>query len=171
MSSAAAAAAAANNLAPPKWEWNWVMLERFVFRRDDDESFPDESKAPMRASGTTSWGAPFLVAFKLADPPAISRLYAQLSGFPPDPSKQATSLDILATHRHLALFRVGTCRGGGGALVQDLFIYDSRSSNPACSSSLKRLPPLPCRTWMIPSYVAAAVFLVLLLLITTGGGA
>jgi hypothetical protein len=76
------------------------MLERFVFRRDDDESFPDESKAPIRASGTTSWGAPFRVAFKLADPPAISRLYAQLPGFP-DPSKQ-TPLAILATHQHFA---------------------------------------------------------------------
>ncbi|CAL5024729.1 unnamed protein product [Urochloa decumbens] len=57
---------------------SWVLLEPFVFRRDDDDSFPDETKAPVRASGTTSWGAPFTIAFSLADPPRISRLYAQL---------------------------------------------------------------------------------------------
>lgn len=50
---------------------DWVMLERFVFRKDDKESFPDESKAPIRASGTT-----FCVTFKLVGAPEISRLYA-----------------------------------------------------------------------------------------------
>ncbi|KAG2653383.1 hypothetical protein PVAP13_1NG453900 [Panicum virgatum] len=55
---------------------SWVFLEPFVFRRDDD--FPDESKAPIRVTGTTSWGASFRIAFSLAEPPHISRLYAQL---------------------------------------------------------------------------------------------
>ncbi|CAN6242746.1 unnamed protein product [Urochloa humidicola] len=43
-----AAAAAAGGFT------SWVLLERFVFRRDDDESFPDETSAPIRASATTS---------------------------------------------------------------------------------------------------------------------
>ncbi|CAN6247490.1 unnamed protein product [Urochloa humidicola] len=51
---------------------SWVLLERFVFRQDDDESFPDESSAPIRASATTSWGADFRVAFGLVEPPSIS---------------------------------------------------------------------------------------------------
>ena len=79
---------------------SWVLLEPFVFRRDDDESFPDESKAPIRATGTTSWGARFRIAFALAEPPRISRLYAQL----PVPGfldrKVGTPLGIVATHRH-----------------------------------------------------------------------
>ena len=55
---------------------NWVMLERFVFRRDDEESFPHGNKAPIRASGKTSLDAEFRIAFSLAEPPLISRLYA-----------------------------------------------------------------------------------------------
>jgi len=67
---------------------NWVMLEPVVFRRDDDKSFPDESKAPVRASGTTSWEAQFRFAFDLAEPPSISRIFAQLPGFS-GPSKES----------------------------------------------------------------------------------
>jgi len=119
--------AAANNI-PPKW----MMLERFVSRRDDDESFPDESKAPIRTSGTTSWNAPFSVAFKLAEPPAISRLYAYLPGFPGEPGRQL--LSILSTHQHLALFRVGKISVRGELPVQDLFIFN------ASDLSLKLLP-------------------------------
>ncbi|KAK3126518.1 hypothetical protein QOZ80_7AG0557810 [Eleusine coracana subsp. coracana] len=55
---------------------NWVMLERFIFRRDDDAAFPDgtTSKAPadtttITASGTTTFDASFRIAFVLADPP------------------------------------------------------------------------------------------------------
>ena len=80
-------------------------MEPFLSRRDDDESFPDESKAPIRTSGTTSWNTPLSVAFKLAEPLAISRMYAYLPGFPGEPRRQL--LSILSTHQHLALFRVG----------------------------------------------------------------
>jgi hypothetical protein len=60
----------------------------------------------------------------------------QLPGFP-DPSKQ-TPLAILATHHHLALFRVGM-QDTGGALLQNFFIYDaSDADNPSCE--LIRLP-------------------------------
>uniref|UniRef100_K3XUP6 DUF1618 domain-containing protein n=1 Tax=Setaria italica TaxID=4555 RepID=K3XUP6_SETIT len=94
---------------------NWVMLEPFVFRRDDDKSFPDESKAPVRASGTTSWQAQFRFAFDLAEPPRISRLYAQLPGFP-GPRK-------------------------GRPLAMNLFIYSAKSSSlerlPCCTEDLE----------------------------------
>ncbi|CAL5024431.1 unnamed protein product [Urochloa decumbens] len=114
---------------------HWVLLEPFVFRRDDDESFPDESSAPIRASATTSWGAVFRIAFDLADPPLISRLYAHL----PEPGflgpDKATPLAILATHRHLALLRVATETPVLGT-VQDFYIYNAE--NP---SSLELLPP------------------------------
>ncbi|KAF7068476.1 hypothetical protein CFC21_074226 [Triticum aestivum] len=112
---------------------NWLMMERFVFRRDDKGSFPDATKAPIRASGTTSWNARFHIAFCLAEPPLPSRLYARLPRFP-DPRKH-TPLAILAAHRHLLLLRIGTDIPGLG-LVQDFLIYSAYDT-----SSLKALPP------------------------------
>ncbi|CAN6247533.1 unnamed protein product [Urochloa humidicola] len=111
----------------------WVLLEPVVFRRDD-ESFPDESEAPVRATGTTSWGADFQVAFSLADPPLISRLYVHVPTFPEDEFPVA----MVATHRQLALFRVGTMMRSL-VLVQDFFVYNAASDDPA--SSLVALPP------------------------------
>ncbi|GJN10139.1 hypothetical protein PR202_ga28206 [Eleusine coracana subsp. coracana] len=67
---------------------SWIMLERFVFRRDDEESFPN---APISVRGVTSWDAPFFVAFCLAEPPLVSRIYARLPGFP-DPRKQTDTV-------------------------------------------------------------------------------
>jgi hypothetical protein len=64
-----------------------MLMEPFVSRRDYDESFPDESKAPIKMFGTTSWNAPLQLAFKLAEPPAVSRMYAYLPGFPGDPGR------------------------------------------------------------------------------------
>lgn len=115
---------------------DWVMLERFVFRRDDEESFPDDTKATIRASGTTSWGASFLVAFRLAEPPGISRLYAQFSsGFPDCRQKP---IAILTAHRNLLLIRVGMHTPAQG-LVQDFFIFNASAAGNA--SSLTALPP------------------------------
>ncbi|KAK8459335.1 hypothetical protein SEVIR_2G125602v4 [Setaria viridis] len=63
------AAAAADDSAIP----NWVMLERFVFRRDDPKSFREDKRT--FASGTNSAGTQFDVSFILAEPPTPSRLY------------------------------------------------------------------------------------------------
>ncbi|CAM0148707.1 unnamed protein product [Urochloa decumbens] len=115
---------------------SWVLLEPFVFRRDDDDSFPEESSAPIRASATTSWGADIRIAFSVAEPPRISRLYAQL----PEPGflgpRKSTPLAILATHRHLALLRLaGKIQG---LTLQDLFIYSATATDE--KSSLMALP-------------------------------
>ncbi|KAF8677274.1 hypothetical protein HU200_046758 [Digitaria exilis] len=112
---------------------SWAMLEPFVFRRDDSSSFPDKTTAPIRASATTSLGAPFRVAFVFADPPRVSRLYAHLPGFP-DPN-QETPLAILGTHRHLVLLRVAT-QTSTWRTVQDFFVYSA--DDP---SELRLLPP------------------------------
>ncbi|RCV38300.1 hypothetical protein SETIT_8G131300v2 [Setaria italica] len=115
---------------------SWMLLEPFVFRRDDDESFPDEEDAPIRATGTTSWGAQFRIAFSLAKLPHISHLYAQL----PVPGfldrNVGTPLSIVATHRHLALVRVAT-RTSEMVTVQNFFIF---TADEGPSSSLKALP-------------------------------
>ncbi|KAK3124529.1 hypothetical protein QOZ80_7BG0587880 [Eleusine coracana subsp. coracana] len=111
---------------------SWIMLERFVFRRDNEESFPN---APISVRGVTSWDAPFFVAFCLADPRHVSRIYARLPGFP-DPRKQVP-LAILAAHRHVVLLRVAT-KTSEGAILQDFFIYDATEGSSAFS--LKALP-------------------------------
>ncbi|RLN41048.1 uncharacterized protein C2845_PM01G22340 [Panicum miliaceum] len=114
----------------------WVLLEPYVFRRDDDKSFPDDIDALFRASGTTSWGADFRIAFSLTDPPSISHLYAHLPGFP-GPDEQEP-LEMVATHRHLSLLCVGTQTPSG--VVQNFFIFRADENKPS-SSSLTALPP------------------------------
>ncbi|CAO2033973.1 unnamed protein product [Urochloa humidicola] len=118
---------------------SWMMLELFVFRRDEEESFPDETEAPIRASGTTSWGAPFRIAFSVAELPRISRIYAQLPepGFPPR-NVLNPHIAIMATpHRDLALLFAST---NTPSLVQSFSILRANQNNP-CSSSLQTLPP------------------------------
>ncbi|XP_044319944.1 uncharacterized protein [Triticum aestivum] len=80
----------------------WMMLEPFVFRRDEDSSFPDDRTAPFRAEGISSHGGPFTVAFRVVGPPAISRFYLKWPGGP----KAGSSCDIVAAHRNLLLFRL-----------------------------------------------------------------
>ncbi|KAF8752717.1 hypothetical protein HU200_011884 [Digitaria exilis] len=70
----------------------WALLEPLVFRRDDDSSSPDESKAPIRATGTTTWGSTFRIAFSFGEPGGhISRLYAQLPA-PAFPDRKAPNI-------------------------------------------------------------------------------
>ncbi|CAN6242748.1 unnamed protein product [Urochloa humidicola] len=113
----------------------WALLELYTFRRDDDDSFPNESEAPIRASGVTTLGDHFRIAFSIFEPPRISRLYAQLPGFS-DPI-EAESLTILATHRHLALLLVGTKKKP--SIVQNFFVFRVHENNPS-SSTLRLLP-------------------------------
>lgn len=97
---------------------NWVMLERFIFRVDDDKEFPDDV---IRASGLTSQENPFHVAFRLSNPP----------GFPN--SRNVLPFSVVATHRHLVLFSlISTVKDQID--VQDLVIYDA-------SATLQTLPP------------------------------
>ena len=142
--------AVANNFAP-----KWVLMEPFVSRRDYDESFPDESKAPIRTSSTTSWNTPFSVAFKLAKPPAISRLYAYLPGFPGEPRRQL--LSILSTHQHLALFV-----SVRSASVENFPCRTCSSSTPPTFHS-NYSPIVPCPTWVIMPAAMVAYLVVLLL--------
>ncbi|CAL4890462.1 unnamed protein product [Urochloa decumbens] len=126
--------------AAGRFPTSWLFLEPYVFQRDDDESFPDESEAPIRASGTTSWGAPFRVAFSVAVPPRISRIYALLPepGFPP--RKWSAPIAIMANpHRHLALLIATTSMPSEG-VVQSFSIFRANQSNPS-ESSLQTLPP------------------------------
>ena len=83
---------------------NWMMLERFVFRRDDPASFPGDEAGSFTVSSSTSQGDPFRVAFLITKPPAISRLYVQWPGGL-DP-EIGISCDLVTAHRDLVLFRL-----------------------------------------------------------------
>jgi hypothetical protein len=112
---------------------SWVLLEPFVLRRDREASFPDDTKAPIRLSGTTSCRDAFLLAFDLAEPPRISSLYAHLPAF----GWNETPVAFLSTHSHLALLRVGTLDYHDN-LTQDFFVFDASATDDA--RSLVHLP-------------------------------
>uniref|UniRef100_A0ACD5WPD6 Uncharacterized protein n=1 Tax=Avena sativa TaxID=4498 RepID=A0ACD5WPD6_AVESA len=81
---------------------NWMMLERFVFRMDDVEPFPDDDDptAPLyRIDDDTFPGDPFSVAFRIARPPKISRLFLK---WPRGP-KPGSRCVLVAAHRNLLL--------------------------------------------------------------------
>lgn len=121
-----------------------MMLDRFVFHRDDEEEgspFLDGSKAPLRASSHTSLGKKFDILFLLAEPPAISRFYMQW----PDGTKSedAKGTELVAAHRDLVLFRQTSFgrlgKDGRLPIIQDHFICVA-SCETKPSLQLKRLP-------------------------------
>ncbi|RCV10533.1 hypothetical protein SETIT_2G119100v2 [Setaria italica] len=112
------AAAAADDSAIP----NWVMLERFVFRRDDPKSFREDKRT--FASGTTPAGTQFDVSFILAEPPTPSRLYLSW----PEGPKQEDRLDYLIDESEPF-----------GEAVHDYFIYIADPSSQR-TPLLRRLP-------------------------------
>jgi hypothetical protein len=130
-----AAAVAGPSAAPLP---SWVMLEPFVFRRDDPESFREDERTS--ASLTTSTGAPFRISFILAEPPTPSRLYISW----PEGPKKGVVCHLVAAHRDLVLLRLDSVITDSSpklpklynAVVPDYFVYISGPSIP----SLKRLP-------------------------------
>jgi hypothetical protein len=117
----------------------WMMLDRFVYRRDDD-GFPDESRAPLRATSYTSLGQVFHVAFLPAEPPAISRLYVRWPGG--TTPEDGYGNDIAAAHRDLLLLRLTSKQDLDESpyvrYVQDHFICIA-CSDPVPHLQLKRL--------------------------------
>ncbi|RLN07533.1 hypothetical protein C2845_PM11G00030 [Panicum miliaceum] len=123
---------------------NWVMLERFIFRRDDPQSFREDKRTS--ATGVTSVGAHFRVSFILAEPPTPSRLYLSWPGGP----KEEMMCHLAAAHRNLVLLRLDSFVDPSnpspfGEIAHDYFIYyvaaDHRSQSQAQSTpALRRLP-------------------------------
>uniref|UniRef100_A0A0E0KG17 DUF1618 domain-containing protein n=1 Tax=Oryza punctata TaxID=4537 RepID=A0A0E0KG17_ORYPU len=76
---------------------NWVMLERFGRRC----VLPQRREPTVKASGSGSQKTPFNIAFRIADPPAMSRLYVQ---WPQGPNpEEMVACHLVATHRNLVL--------------------------------------------------------------------
>ncbi|RCV10607.1 hypothetical protein SETIT_2G123800v2 [Setaria italica] len=134
----AAADASAGSGALP----NWVMLERFIFRRDDPQSFREDKRTS--ATGETSVGAHFRISFILAEPPTPSRLYLSWPGGP----KHEMMCHLAAAHRNLVLLRLDSFVDPSypspfGEMAHDYFIYyvaaDPRSQAQS-TPALRRLP-------------------------------
>ncbi|KAM3257800.1 hypothetical protein ACQJBY_049861 [Aegilops geniculata] len=138
----------------PAAEISWMTLERFVFRRDDDGSFPDEAAAPMRAKSITSLGDPFTVALLPAAPPAFSRLYVQWPRGPRDYDGEDTGAELLAAHQDLLLFSLTSEVSLNDSNIdsdpyrQDYFVFNTAVG---VKSRLKRLPactlPIVLKLW------------------------
>uniref|UniRef100_A0ACD6A4E2 Uncharacterized protein n=1 Tax=Avena sativa TaxID=4498 RepID=A0ACD6A4E2_AVESA len=129
---------------------SWMMLDRFVFRRDDDDgSFPDEAAAPMRASSSTSLGGLFTVALLVAAPPAVSRLYVQWPRDPREPVDLEDKVTNLVTaHRNLLLLcTTSLLMVDKIPYRQDYFVFKtaaaSASAGAVNSGGIKRLPACP----------------------------
>ncbi|XP_048566753.1 uncharacterized protein LOC125546599 [Triticum urartu] len=118
----------------------WMMLDRFVYRRDEDGDggFPDESTAPLRATSSTSLGRPFDVAILHAEPPAVSRLYVRWPGGTKGKYGSSAGTALMAAHRDLILFQLVSMEGH---ITHDHFVCIA-SSDPAAGPhmELKRLP-------------------------------
>ncbi|XP_020201019.1 uncharacterized protein [Aegilops tauschii subsp. strangulata] len=118
----------------------WMMLDRFVYRRDEDgdSGFPDESTAPLRATSSTSLGRPFEVAILHAEPPAVSRLYERWPGGTKGKYSSSTCTALMAAHRDLILFQLVSMAGD---ITHDHFVCIA-CSDPAAGPhmELKRLP-------------------------------
>ncbi|RCV10530.1 hypothetical protein SETIT_2G118900v2 [Setaria italica] len=121
---------------------NWVMLDRFIFRRDDPQSFREDKRTS--ATGETSVGAHFRISFILAEPPTPSRLYLSWPGGP----KREKMCHLASAHRNLVLLRLDSYVDPSnpspfGEIAHDYFIYyvaaDPRSQAQS-TPALRRLP-------------------------------
>ncbi|CAO2046150.1 unnamed protein product [Urochloa humidicola] len=115
---------------------NWVMLENFIFRRDDPKFFCEDRRS--FASGTTSAGTHFDVSFILAEAPTPSRLYLSW----PEGPKQEGVYHLVAANRNLVLLRLDYLVDESrpfGAAVHDYFIYIADPSSQ--QTPLLRLLP------------------------------
>lgn len=131
---------------------DWMILDRYVHRRDDKEAFPDESSAPLRASSYTSLGQKFEVAFLPANPPAISRFYVRWPGG--TKPEEGDGTDIVAANRDLVLLRLTSVeyleKSPYLKYTQDHF-FCIASPEPDTHLQLKRLPVCRKKVTIPPS--------------------
>ncbi|KAF7106716.1 hypothetical protein CFC21_107439 [Triticum aestivum] len=120
---------------------SWVMLDRFVFRRDDDELFPDAEATHMRAQSLTSAGKIFNVALLPAAPPMLSRLYVQWPLSPPEEQDgNGRAAELVTARRGFLLLRITSPTGPGeNDYLQDYFVFKAATS-AGDNSRLRRLP-------------------------------
>ncbi|KAL6627440.1 hypothetical protein ACP70R_031166 [Stipagrostis hirtigluma subsp. patula] len=122
---------------------NWVMLERFVFRRDDAASFREDKRTT--AASVTSTGVPFRISFILADPPTPSRLYISFPGGAGPKDDGVAACHLVSAHRNLVLLRLDILltRAQFGPFAHDYFVYIA--GHPSQPMPALKLLPAPMR--------------------------
>lgn len=114
---------------------DWVLLDRYIFRRDDD-SFPADD--PTEASCTNSRGDKIRVCFQLHDPPQPSRLYLWWPGG----FGECDRFSVVSAHRDAVLLQMAYPIPVPNQEVtydmNDYFLYRTGGGSP----SLIRLPSI-----------------------------
>ncbi|CAD6255606.1 unnamed protein product [Miscanthus lutarioriparius] len=128
-------------LPPPPRVPRWLILDRIVHRSSRRRCGVVEDDATASALAHDCAGRPVRASLRIADPPAVSRLYLHLTGRPGISFREPTAI---AAHRNSILFRLTvpfedpTWWHDSYSFPIDYFVYSCRSSSP---SSLTLLPP------------------------------
>uniref|UniRef100_A0A0D9VAH7 DUF1618 domain-containing protein n=1 Tax=Leersia perrieri TaxID=77586 RepID=A0A0D9VAH7_9ORYZ len=128
-------------MASPVDPLEWIVLDSYAhcttMMKEDEE---DDITAS--ALGITCTGIPIRVSLRVADTPAISRLYLHVPPTWPD-TPHVRYPTVLAAHRGRILFNAfvpfaGNCNNMAGYYPLDYFVYTAGADSPP---SLTRLPP------------------------------
>ncbi|KAF7085626.1 hypothetical protein CFC21_089030 [Triticum aestivum] len=121
---------------------NWMMLDRFVFRRDPAESSIEDRIYSFSASHIAG-SVPFTVAFRVLSPPEISRLCLK---WPPLLyPMNGSSCDLVAAHDNLLLISLTSSPGTvnmykSPVYPQEHFICRASTSPSQPSLTLHKIP-------------------------------
>lgn len=133
------------------------MIDRFAHRTkgDGDEVVRDEvADETLSEFSYTCTGKPIAVSLRVAEPPAVSRLYLHWpDGFRPEMS-EVNKPFVIAAHGHSILFEArvpldGCCDPSYFPI--DYFVYTA-PSHPKKSPSLRRIPT-GFKTWQVDPVV------------------
>ncbi|KAL6609611.1 hypothetical protein ACP70R_039580 [Stipagrostis hirtigluma subsp. patula] len=80
---------------------SWVVFDKCIYRKDPASFREDDAETPSARSRASN-GEPVLVSFRLAAPPAASRLYLHY----PREAEEFNETALVAAHRDSVLFRV-----------------------------------------------------------------
>ncbi|KAL6639140.1 hypothetical protein ACP70R_022870 [Stipagrostis hirtigluma subsp. patula] len=136
----------------------WVLLDRFVFRRSSSTDVDDSDTTS--AECRTSTGVSFSVSFRLAAPPATSRIYLHW------PDSDAAGFSVVGSHRDAVLFSLFPSAPredfSRSLYTRDLFVYRAGGGDKQPSLTLlpswadhltraerKSLPPI--ESWFLLS--------------------
>ncbi|WVZ78201.1 hypothetical protein U9M48_025950 [Paspalum notatum var. saurae] len=127
--------------APATGEPSWLILDRFVHRSTNETPGVVDGDATTSEIAHECVGRPIRASLRIADPPAVSRLYLHWSGRPE--IDRCSEPVVIAAHRSSILFRLAVPFEDPMHwdrtfwFPHDYFVYSCSSSPP----SLALLPP------------------------------
>uniref|UniRef100_A0A0E0MP55 DUF1618 domain-containing protein n=1 Tax=Oryza punctata TaxID=4537 RepID=A0A0E0MP55_ORYPU len=123
---------------------SWIVLDRYAHSRDGDVGGDDVTAVASEIAYTCS-GRRIRVSLRVADPPAVSRLYIHRLDKPWPEDYDLDNAQVVAAHKGSILFWACVPFDdpdfvAPGRFPVDYFVYTA-SSSPARPPSLTRLPP------------------------------